>query len=178
MRKLERQLERVQAKVVEQRDLISQLKTDCGQLHRLKVCSCCCCCYWHTHFPSGVTYYTFCIEHHASCIKCVCVCPQDYSQQLEQEQASLVAKKEQLELNLSRQSQQLSEARQKVKQKQTQGSKELEELRTDLGSSQEERDRLKEEGVKVRMVLHNSDAHAPCTHAQEYAFIIITSDAM
>ena len=53
---------------------------------------------------------------------------------------------------LSRQSQQLSEARQKVREKKTQPCKQLEELRTELGSTQREKDRLKGEEVKVRRV--------------------------
>ena len=62
-----------------------------------------------------------------------------------------MAKKEHLEQSLSRQSQQLSEVRQKVKQRQSVSCKEEEELKTQLSTAQEAKQRLQEVEVKVRV---------------------------
>lgn len=61
----------------------------------------------------------------------------------------MVAKKEHLEQSLSRQSQQLSEMRQKVKQKQTVNGKELEDLKSQLGATKEDKQKLLEGEAKV-----------------------------
>ena len=74
---------------------------------------------------------------------------QEYCQKLEEEQGTLVAKKDHMEETLTCQSQQLSEMRQKVRQKQSVSSKELEEVRSQLELAQEDRQRLLEVEAKV-----------------------------
>jgi len=74
---------------------------------------------------------------------------QDYCQKLEEEQGTLTAKKDHMEETLTRQSQQLSEMRQKARQKQSVSSKELDEVRSQLELVQEDKRRLLEVEAKV-----------------------------
>ena len=61
----------------------------------------------------------------------------------------MIAKKEHLEQSLSHQSQQMSEMRQKVKQKQTVNGKELEDLKSQLEATKEDKQKLLEGEAKV-----------------------------